>query len=431
MNLIQQVEDLKTGTTSSAALTTAALAAAAASEQTLHAFVRLRDSAALAEAAAADAARAAGDDRPLLGVPFAVKDSHALAGEPSPANGTTVTVRGAATKSDPWVAALLAAGAVPIGQTTMPPLALLPWGPARNPHDPTRMAGGSSSGSAAAVAADLVAFATASDGGGSIRIPAAMCGLFGFKPAPGLIPGADHWNGLSTSGVLTHTPEETALILDATIGGGWVDASTEPLRVGWTDAPVTPLGRPDAEVLKALADAVTSLASSGHRVSEATVKLTDAAPALSARLLAGAADDRQELALAAGAFRLSQPAGTMVAIGERIPRRAIWWARRRGIVIRERVRALPFDVLLMPVLPSPAAVQDDAAWGRPVRGLLEASRWAAWTGAWNVTGLPAASVPVGATPGGVPLAVQLVDLRGDGKVLFALARQLMDAFASV
>ena len=134
MNLLRQVEDLLAGTTTSVALVTAALDAAAAADDRLHAFVRLRRGAALAEAAVADAARSGGDDRPLLGVPFAVKDSHALAGEPAPANGTDVAERDAATVSDPWVASLLAAGAIAIGQTTMPPLALLPWGPARNPQ---------------------------------------------------------------------------------------------------------------------------------------------------------------------------------------------------------------------------------------------------------------------------------------------------------
>ena len=216
-------------------------------------------------------------------------------------------------------------------------------------------------------------------------------------------------------------------MLDATVGGGWAAetaADADSLRVGWTDAPATPLGRPTSDVAQALADAVTFLASAGHQVSEATLKIPDAAPALSARLLSGAADDRRELALAAGPFTLGQPSRTMVALGERIPRRAVWWGRRRGVAIRDRMRALPFDVLLMPTLWSAAGVQDDAVLSK-APAVLTAAKWAAWTGAWNVTGLPAASVPVGVTSGGLPLAVQLVDLRGDGRVLFPLARQLM------
>ena len=117
-----------------------------------------------------------------------------------------------------WSARCARAGCLILGVTTMPELALHPYGPARNPWDTTRTAGGSSSGSAAAVAAGLIPAATASDGGGSIRIPAASCGLFGLKPTPGLLPEGPErsgWHGLSALGFLTRSVVDTGLLLDA------------------------------------------------------------------------------------------------------------------------------------------------------------------------------------------------------------------------
>jgi amidase len=421
------VAGLASGTTTSATLVAAALAAASTHQQ-LQAFVRLRTDAATAEAKAADATRAAGDTRPLLGVPLAVKDSHRIAGEPAPANGCDVSTA-IETADDPWVASLRSAGAVVIGQTTMPPLALLPWGPARNPADMSRVAGGSSSGSAAAVAGGIVALATASDGGGSIRIPAALCGLFGFKPAQGLVPGDPHWHGLSTSGVLTETAADTALALDATgipsAAGSWAEAERTPLerlRIGWTDTPSTPLGRPTHEVVEVLATALTTLAAHGHWVDPVALKLADAAPALSARLLRGAADDLRELTARVGPVTLPQPARLMTSVGARVPSAAVAAAIRRSLVIRERMRALPFDVLITPAVAAPPILHS-AHLTHP-SAVVDALRGASWTGVWNVAALPAASIPVGRTAAGLPLAVQVVDLRGDGSTLFGLARLL-------
>ena len=113
----------------------------------------------------------------------------------------------------------------------------------------------------------------------------------------------------------------------------------------------------------------------------------------------------------------------MASTGARVPGGAVDWARRRGDAIRERMRALPFDVLLTPTVPEPAPVQDDTRLTRAA-AVLDAARGASWTGVWNVAALPAVSVAMGTTPKGVPLSVQLVDLRGDGGVLFGLARLL-------
>src|SRR5918997_1655524 len=180
---------------------------------------------ALAEAEQADARAAAGDARRLLGVPVAIKDDCDVAGE--------ATVIGSDAHDGPvradaeLVRRLREAGAVILGKTHVPELTITPWtesptfGVTRNPWDPQRTPGGSSGGSGAAVAAGLAAAAIASDGAGSIRIPAANCGLFGLKPQRGrvsLMPNLEHWKGMSVSGVLSRTVLDTALYLDAVSG---------------------------------------------------------------------------------------------------------------------------------------------------------------------------------------------------------------------
>ncbi|HVR05674.1 MAG TPA: amidase family protein, partial [Solirubrobacteraceae bacterium] len=174
------------------------------------------------EADQADARRAAGGERPLLGVPFAVKDDIDVAGE--------VTALGTDAYGEPAqqdaeiVRRLRAAGAIVIGKTNVPELCAVPWtesatwGVTRNPWTLCHTPGGSSGGSAAAVAAGLVGAALGSDGGGSIRFPAAYCGLFGLKTQRGRVPLAPHYDavlGLSVNGVLTRSVRDTALFHDA------------------------------------------------------------------------------------------------------------------------------------------------------------------------------------------------------------------------
>ena len=187
----------------------------------LNAFVSARSVAALSEADQADQLRRGGDPRPLLGIPFAVKDEHDLAGEVTAlGTGSTAVV---AEHDSAIVDILRGAGAIPVGKTTLPELGMHPftesvtWGVTRNPWKPSRTPGGSSGGSAVAVAAGLVPFATASDGGGSIRIPASCCNLFGLKMQSGRVtmePQSESLGGLSAFGVLTRSVADAALLYD-------------------------------------------------------------------------------------------------------------------------------------------------------------------------------------------------------------------------
>jgi amidase len=194
----------------------------------------------LAEGARADAKRAeerlaAGEEAPLLGVPVAVKDNVEYAGE--------VTAHGTAAYGEPAradgmiVRRLREAGAVIVGKTNLPELAIYgftespTWGDTRNPWDPSRTCGGSSGGSGVAVAAGMSAIAHATDGAGSIRYPAAYCGLFGLKPQRNRVslwPDREHWHGLSVSGCVSRTVMDTALYLDTMSGPEKGDFDSPP-----------------------------------------------------------------------------------------------------------------------------------------------------------------------------------------------------------
>ncbi|HWT24835.1 MAG TPA: amidase family protein, partial [Solirubrobacteraceae bacterium] len=223
--LAGQLGLLRRGAWSSRELVELALRRIDAVNPRLNAFGAVYRDAALAAADEADRRRADGEDAPLLGVPVAVKDEMDIAGK--------VTSRGMGTLLEPApadseaVRRLRAAGAVIVGKTTMPELGLFPftesvtWGVTRNPWNLERTPGGSSGGSAAAVAAGLVPVALAADGAGSIRIPAACCGLFGLKPHAGRVPRTPHDADRShwiVFGALTRTVLDTGLVLDVLAG---------------------------------------------------------------------------------------------------------------------------------------------------------------------------------------------------------------------
>jgi amidase len=414
----------------------------------LNAFRAVYRDRALAEADQAQARLKGGDERPLLGVPIAIKDNLDVAGD--------VTTHGTDAYGDPAredaevVRRVRAAGAVVIGRTNVPPLCALPvtesptWGVTRNPWNPDRSPGGSSGGSAAAVAAGLVGAALGSDGGGSIRMPAAFCGLFGLKPQRGrvsLAPHADHWHGLSSVGWITRTVGDTALLLDVTAGPSEVDADRPPaperpfaeaagapprrLRIAHSfDVPPGTLVKPAAEVRRAVLDTAELLRSLGHEVVEEHPGYVGSeAWAPLVRVLRGVADEARSLPRPE---RLDRRWKRITALGASIPDSLVARARAAEGPVRERVDAFfaEHDVLLTPVAPEPPV--ETGRWeGRGALWTINgAGRLIPYTAPWNFTGQPAASVPAGSTPDGLPLAVQLIGRPNDEATVLSLAAQL-------
>ena len=193
--VVDVAEAVRTGELKATEVLDECLDAIAAGNEPLNAFVHLdADLARRAANAIDDAVGRGADPGPLAGVPFGVKDLEDCAGMPTSHGSLLFKGRGPVAQDSTHVARLRAAGAVPVGKTASPEFGITAfthtkaWGTTRNPWDTTRTPGGSSGGSAAAVAAGLVPFCTASDGGGSIRIPAAFSGLVGHKPSFGRIP---------------------------------------------------------------------------------------------------------------------------------------------------------------------------------------------------------------------------------------------------
>lgn len=238
--LVETARVLAEGSVSARRLTQEALERIAASQPRLNAFRIVRTEAALAEAEAADRRLAAGERLPLLGVPVAVKDDMDVAGEPT-AFGCAGEFPPKSADSEA-VRRLRAAGAVIVGKTQTPELGQWPFteGPAfgdtRNPWNPAYTPGGSSGGSAAAVAAGLVPAALGSDGAGSVRIPAAWTHLVGVKPQRGRIstwPEPESFHGLTVNGVLARSVADAALLLDAASGPHAGDRHQPPPSRRW------------------------------------------------------------------------------------------------------------------------------------------------------------------------------------------------------
>jgi amidase len=416
------------------------------------------------EADQADARRGAGGERPLLGVPIAVKDEFDVAGEVS-TFGTNAYGEPAREDSE-IVRRARAAGAIVIGKTHMPELGAFPWtesptwGVTRNPWRLEHSPGGSSGGSAAAVAAGLVGAALAGDGGGSIRFPAAYCGLFGLKTQRGRVPLAPHlgaWHGLVVNGVLARSVRDTALFYDA-IAEGPSDPGADPvspssflralgqaglptpgegspsgsgsavrsLRIAVASKlPPSPLTRLHPDNRASLDDTVALLRGLGHEVQEREIDYGPLVPppeftAIYLRSL------HEEAATFAYPERLERRIRTLARLGGMLPSGAVDWALARRAQYAERVNEplADHDVLLMPVTPALApkiGAQEGRGW---LATTLAASATVPYAAPWNFTGQPACSVPAGFAADGLPRAVQFVGRPNDEATLIALAAQL-------
>ena len=370
---------------------------------------------------------------PLAGVPVAVKDNVDVAGLPT-RHGSAATPDRPAAADDELVRRLRTAGCVVLGKTRMPELAIWPFtesaafGVTRNPWSPEHTAGGSSGGSAVAVATRMAALALGSDGGGSIRIPAACCGVFGFKPAPGLVPLAreseSHWFGLSAVGPLSRTVEDAALMLDILAGRPPRPEPGPParLRIVVSQRPNVPGSRIDPEVAAAVDDVARRFREAGHAVTEADPPYPlDGATRFCRRWLPGIAEDAEGLDLA----RVEPRTRDMVRAG-RLLRRLGLAAPVEREPLGSRLRAWFGDreLLVTPVLAWPPVRHHrwTSGWIRTTVGV---ARWIQ-TPVWNLTAFPAASVPVALSKNNLPIAVQLVAPPGAEGTIFAAARQVSD-----
>jgi amidase len=416
---------------------------------------------------ARDAARDSLPDGPFRGVPLVVKDLDGmLAGAPYHAGNRALQAAGyVAPRTSYLFEKLEQAGFVIVGKSNTPEFGLMPTaepvshGPTRNPWDPTRSAGGSSGGSAAAVASGMVPVGHAGDGGGSIRIPASMCGLFGLKPSRGRVSlGPDEsegWGGLVTRHVVARSVRDSAAILDVICGympGDYytappparpyrheVGAELEPLRIGIRTDTAGGVAPTDPVCVAAAEDAARLLESLGHTVEVASpAALEEAAmvESFSAIMFASLGAEIEEL---------EQLLERSMNAADVEPLTWLYKETSEGITGAAYIRALHeahhwtrravawwfdegFDLLLTPTLAEPppeigdlAARPDD-----PLRGMARALPFAAYTAAFNVTGQPAMSVPT-YWEASLPIGVQLVAAPYREDVLVRVAAQLESA----
>ena len=469
------------GDVSPTELAEAALARAEARGKPLGAFAHLEPGHAVRQAAGA------ASDGPLRGVPYPIKDvGHAVAGMPHRSGSAAYRyhVPGADVT---YVERARAAGLVIIGKTATPEFGLMgitepeAYDPARNPWAPTRTPGGSSGGAGAAVAARVVPAADATDGGGSIRIPASFCGLFGLKPSRGRVPEGplvgESWHGAVASLAVTRSVRDSAALLDAVAGPSPGDPVALPrpgtpfldevgrepgrLKIGWTAR--SPLGTPvDPACVAAVEDAAALLADLGHHVEPAEPDVDGRAVArgyLTMYFGQIAATLRRMEAERLGSSREVEPTTRLLGgIGEAISAGEYALALDGWNVIARAMGAFHerFDLYLTPTtaaLPGEIGAQAPTVAERALVGAANRLRTAGlllktgfvdqmlderlaptpFTQLANLTGLPAMSVPLWWTgpladaPRGLPVGVQLVARPAQEATLYRLAAQLESA----
>ncbi|WP_245158903.1 amidase [Blastococcus sp. TF02A_35] len=396
------------------------------------AFRVVRREAALAEAAAVDASPAR-FALPLAGVPVAIKDNVAVSGETC-TDGSPARTAGPEAKDHPVVKRLRKAGAVVVGITRAPELCLYaatdgPGTVTRNPWDTALSPAGSSGGSAAAIASGSVPIAHGNDGMGSLRLPAAACGLVTLKPGRGVVPGgigADDWSGMAVNGALATTVADLALAHGVLAGEGPAEPSDpgRPLRIAVSSSSPVPGVRADAATRAALDRVVAELRAAGHTVVRQNPPITPGAAAGAlVRWMAGAEDDAELLGIPRD--QLQPRSRTHARIGRLV--------RRLGLVRpstqeRFRERMVRFfdevDLLLTPVTtgpPLPARPWHERGF---LANITANARWAPWTAAWNLAGLPAAVLPAASRPQGPPVPVQFVGPPGAEARLLWMAGEL-------
>ena len=401
-----------------------------------------------------------GDERPFAGVPVAIKNNRPVQGLRL-TYGCSLMAHNECDYDHNVTRRLKDAGFVIVGTTTLPEYGILPtteariFGPTRNPWDLERTPGGSSGGAAAAVASGMVPVAHGNDGGGSIRIPAACCGLVGLKPARGRISAAPELgdSSLGIDGMLTRTVADTAAILDVLAGyepgdATWAPPPPEPfarsalsapgrLRIAATTSPPVPDAVVDPVCAQAVADAAGLLRSLGHEVEEvdppwqadglrelfgAVFSNHIALSIAYSGMLAGrepTADDMEPMSWAI--FSMIQKMNALHGMGAAV--RLQSFARRLVAFLA------PYDALLTPALaerPLPLGTLDTAA-PEPMSTFTRSGLFTPFTPVFNASGQPGISLPLFEGEDGMPLGVQLAGRPAGEGALLALAAQLEEA----
>jgi amidase len=405
-------------------------------------------------------------DGPFKGVPFLLKDlGAAFAGQPLHMGMQYLKDADFRAPVDTHLAERFReAGFVTIGKTNTPELGILPttepraYGPSRNPWDVTRSTGGSSGGSAAAVASGMVPVAHANDGGGSIRIPASECGLVGLKPtrqriSEGPLIG-DNMSGLTVELVVSRSVRDTAAILEAVHGPAPGDPYHAPppsrpyteevgadpgqLRIGLLTEPLLE-AEPNEVVAEAARDAAALLESLGHVVEESHptgFEEMDIVDTFLTRWMAGQTAALDQFQLLVGKEIGSEDVEPLTwALAEEGRRRTagqyVAAVSQHHLISRMIAGWFEsgFDLLLTPTLgepPPPLGTFDDSG-SDPIAALMRGAQTATFTATFNVTGQPAISLPLHWSEDGLPIGIQLVAGFGEEDVLLRVAAQLEEA----
>lgn len=405
---------------------------------------------------ARDAARSVTATGPLAGVPTAVKDLNLTAGVPT-SFGSAAYAGFVPDVDDEVVQRIAAAGMPVLGKTSTPefgsPCYTEPEGhpPAVTPWDTSRMAGGSSGGAGAAVAAGLVPVAQGGDGGGSIRIPASCCGVVGLKPSRGRVSGGPTYGdpvGLSINGPLARTVRDAAALLDVLAGPAvgdpsWAPEPAEPflaacdrepgrLRVARFLDPVITDVAVDPECVRAYDDLSRRLESLGHEVVDVASPMPrDAVPVfetcwavLTAQSVVGLTEEQRAVVRPLTAW-LAGRAGDVSGVDFAL---AVGELRRLAAGALTRLAA--YDVVLTPTLAAPplpvGAIRDDLD---PAADFEAQKQFTPYTSLWNLTGSPAISLPTHHTPDGLPVGTMLAGRPGEEALLLSVAAQVEASYA--
>ncbi|MFP5254896.1 MAG: amidase [Acidimicrobiia bacterium] len=447
-------EDVAARRTSARELVRAALDRIEEHDPSVNAFVAVDPEGALEQAARLDERLAAGEEvGPLTGIPIGVKDLEDAAGLPTTHGSAVYADARPAAADSVLVERLRAAGCIVVGKTNTPELghkadttnAL--FGSTRNPWDLSRSAGGSSGGSAAAIAAGLVPLCTGSDGGGSIRIPSAVCGLTGMKPSQGRVPGGGPqppgWADLSTKGPMARRVRDITLALDAVVGpeptdlrslpmpdASWTRSLAEvrpPRKVGWS--PTLGYAQVDPEVLAVCEAAVQRLADEGTEVVEVD-RVFDVDPVMDWIRIAMVGDERS-LGHLRGTpqWDLVDPvhAKLLDQLGREVSGVELLAAQDACHTLNLALVELFHDVALL--LTPTVAGQTGPAGGNGTVDGEDTPMWVSFTYPFNMTRSPAGTVCAGFTADGMPVGLQVVGPQHADVAVLRLLTLLEDLLA--